>query len=100
MDQGDVGDCMYLIYQGDCGVYVFNEKTSLSPESSHNAVALVGANTVVGESAVTDQFEEGIRSATIVAHTDVVTLKLTKNNYQKILKQHQDDEKMARLRYL
>lgn len=45
---------MYLIYQGDCGVYVFNEKTSLSPESSHNAVALVGANTVVGESAVTD----------------------------------------------
>ena len=100
MDQGDVGDCMYIIYEGQCGVYVFNSKTDLSPESSHNAVAILGANTVVGESAVTDVFEEGTRSATIVAHTEVVTLKLTKQNYQKILKQHQDDERMARLRYL
>ena len=54
MDQGDVGDCMYIIYKGECGVYKFNNMTKYTPESDHRAVAIIGANTVVGESAVTD----------------------------------------------
>ena len=91
---------MYIIYKGDCGIYVFNNKTKLTPESDHRAVAIVGANTVVGEKAVSDILDDGYRSATIVAHTNVITLVLTKENYQKILKRHQDDERLARLEYL
>ena len=83
MDQGEIGDCMYLIYSGECGVYVF--KRSDDALSSHRAVAIIGANQVVGETAVVDKFDSGRRTATVVAHTEVVALRLTKDDYQKIL---------------
>ena len=51
-------------------------------------MATLGANTVVGHTAVVDKFDSGRRSATVVAHTEVVTLVLTKTDYQKILYQH------------
>lgn len=101
MDQGEIGDCMFVIIKGECGVYVFNdEEAQLNPNNVLQAVAIIGENTVVGESAMTDDFENGKRSATIMAHSQVITLKLMKTHYQKILKQHQDDERMARLKYL
>ena len=25
MDQGEVGDCMYIVYTGECGVYIFDK---------------------------------------------------------------------------
>ena len=50
MDQGDIGDCMYIVYSGQCGVYVFDkERKEDSPMNSHRAVAIIGANTVIGE---------------------------------------------------
>lgn len=79
---------MYIVYTGECGVYVFNSKkhqTRDSEASSHRAVAIIGANTVVGETAVVDKFDSGKRSATVLAHTEVVTLILTKADYQRIL---------------
>ena len=46
MDQGDIGDCMYIIYTGECGVYIFkSEHDGFS--GSHKAVAILGANTAV-----------------------------------------------------
>ena len=71
MDQGEVGTCMFTIYSGECGVYVFNQSTSgeAAQENTHRAVAVIGANTVVGEAAVIDKFDSGRRSATVLAHT-------------------------------
>ena len=84
MDQGEIGDSMYIIYTGECGVYIFkSEHDGLS--GSHKAVAILGANTAVGETAVVDKFDDGLRTATVVAHTDVVAVRLTKTDYQRIL---------------
>ena len=82
MDQGDIGDCMFIVYSGETGVYVFDRKQNqTSPLSSHRAVAILGANTVIGEQAVVDKFNSGYRNATVLAHTQVVTLRLTKEDY-------------------
>ena len=102
MDQGEIGDCMYIVYSGELGVYVFDKDkaNSPSPRESHRAVAILGANTVIGEQAVVDKFDSGRRNATVLAHSEVVTLKLTKDDYQSILYQHQVMEKMRRLEFL
>ena len=89
MDQGVIGDCMFIVYSGEMGIYVFDkDKNKQQPEHSHRAVAILGANTVIGENAVVDKFDPGRRNATVLAHTEVVTLVLTKSDYQKILYQH------------
>ena len=91
MDQGDIGDCMYIVYSGQCGVYIFDQEQKSggdSPPPTHRAVAIIGANTVIGEQAVVDKFDSGRRNATVLAHSEVVTLVLTKFDYQKILYQH------------
>ena len=82
MDQGDEGDCMFVIYSGECGVYIFDAQNQAN---SHKAVAIVGANTVVGESAVMDKFGDPRRKATVLAHSEVVCLSLTKDDYHKTL---------------
>ena len=33
MDQGDIGDCMYVVYSGECGIYVFKEEQQSSASS-------------------------------------------------------------------
>ena len=88
---------MYIIYSGECGIYRFDETNQ---SKQHRAVATVGANTVVGEKAVTDRFDSGERTATVLAHTEVVALMLTKQDYQNTLYQHQVFEKMRRLEFL
>ena len=32
MEQGDVGNVMYVIYSGECGIYKFNNRTAGSRE--------------------------------------------------------------------
>ena len=63
-------------------------------------MATIGANTVVGETAVIDPYDTGKRNATVLAHTEIVTLCLTKDNYQKILYQNTITEKAKRLEFL
>jgi len=81
MDQGDIGDSMFVIYSGECGVYVFRNTGKGQGDTSHSAVAILGPNTVVGETAVTDRLNSGRRTATVLAHSAVVTLKITKADY-------------------
>lgn len=54
----------------------------------------------MGEKAVIDRFDSGYRAATVLAHTEVVTLVLTKEDYQKILYQHQVMEKIRQIEFL
>ncbi len=66
MDQGDIGDCMYVIYSGQVGVYIFK---ATQQDSNHHAKAILSANAVVGETAVIDKHTENRRPATLVAHS-------------------------------
>ena len=74
---------MFIIYSGECGMYIFDERKR--QEAKHKPVAILGANTVVGEKAVINKFDSGEREATVLAHTDVVTLVLSKQDYQKTM---------------
>ena len=78
MDQGDIGNCMYIIFSGECGIYKFKSRMSVDREFSE--VAVLGANNVVGEKAVMDEGND-VRAATVLAQSDVVTLVLTKNDF-------------------
>ena len=64
---------------------------------SHHCVAIVGKNTVVGESAA---LNDGRRKATVMAHSDVVALRLSYVDYHKILYQHQIMERQKRFEFL
>ena len=79
MDQGDVGDCMYTIFSGECGIYKFRSR--MSADREYSEVAVVNANAVVGQRAVMDDGGNDVRDATILAQSDVVTLVLTKGDY-------------------
>ena len=80
MDQGEIGDCMYIIMHGDCGIYVFNEEAK-DEDPSYHCITILNKNTVVGENAVTDAFNDTIRGATVIAHSDMITLRLMKVDY-------------------
>lgn len=97
MDQGAVGDCMYIVMRGDCGVY---HKKEQDADSTFACVANLGSNTVVGENGVSDRFEDTARTSTILAHTEVITLRLNKTDYQNTLYQHQIMERQKRLEFL
>ena len=61
---------------------------------------IIGANTVVGEKTVINKFDSGEREATVLAHTDVVTLVLSKQDYQKTMYTWQIMEKQRRFEFL
>ena len=90
---------MYIIMRGDCGVYQFSNTTK-NIAASHHCVAIVGENTVVGEGAILDTFDEQRRDSTVLAHSEVITLKLSKKDYQKILYSHSILERQKRLEFL
>ena len=81
MDQGDIGECMFIIFSGSCGIYKFRTNQKLNDE--HSEVATIGANIVVGERAVMDE-DTNIRDATVLAQSDVIVLVMTKKDYLEI----------------
>ena len=99
MDQGEIGNCMFVIYSGECGVYIFKANQK-GRTNSHQAVAILGPNTVVGEGAVLDKFDSGVRNATVLAHSEVVAMTLTKEDYQKLFYQYTVMERQRRLEFL
>ena len=98
MRQGDKGDCLYIIYSGKCGIYKMT-KDSVG-HLDYQEVAAISANSVVGQKAVMDDGSGDIRDATVLAHTEVVALRLTKKDYQQILYQHEVANRMRRLDFL
>ena len=92
---------MFIIHSGECGVYIADKKTNAdeSEETTYTRVAILAGDTVVGHTAIDDIAPER-RSATVVAHADVVALELTKIDFQKTLAQHELLEKMSRYEFL
>ena len=53
MEQGATGNTMYIIMEGECGIYVTNTRAELdSDEDEQNQLAVLSKNTVIGEKAV------------------------------------------------
>lgn len=72
MRKNEPADCLYLILEGKVGVYIEEEK----------CLDEIIAGNVVGESAIQTW---SMRSATVIAHEDVYTLRLTYEDYNHVL---------------
>ena len=86
MREGTVGDCMYIIYEGECGVY----KNEPDGKRAKFAATVLKRGAVCGESSLkttdTYEMEEGRRNASIISHNDkTCCLELNKADYHEIV---------------
>ena len=75
--QGDVGDAAYIILDGDADVMV-------DARGGPVRVASVGRNDIIGEIAILCDVP---RTATVVARTDLETLRISKDHFFQLVKQ-------------
>ena len=76
MRKGDEGDCMYILFQGEVGIYVNGS------EEEDKCVAILKDNKIFGERALeTDE----TRGATVIAHHTSICLILNKKDYKDII---------------
>eukprot|EP00359_Climacostomum_virens_P010102 CAMPEP_0204911218 /NCGR_PEP_ID=MMETSP1397-20131031/9612_1 /ASSEMBLY_ACC=CAM_ASM_000891 /TAXON_ID=49980 /ORGANISM="Climacostomum Climacostomum virens, Strain Stock W-24" /LENGTH=501 /DNA_ID=CAMNT_0052081695 /DNA_START=577 /DNA_END=2079 /DNA_ORIENTATION=+ len=87
MRQGDPGDCMFVLFRGKVDVLI----------SGVGKVGEIGGKNPVGEAAIKNNVA---RSATIVAATQVVALKLKKQDYADVLMTLKKAEKFKFTRFL
>ncbi|OMJ67490.1 hypothetical protein SteCoe_35329 [Stentor coeruleus] len=86
ISKGEEGDCMYLIYQGEVGIYVNGAKIGIRCEGE-----------VLGEAAMdTDK----PRNADAIAETSLVLLRLKKIDYQNIVMNFKKAEKYENSKFL
>lgn len=86
MQQGDAGDCMYVVCKGKLGVYV-----------GGNRVAELGEGKVVGESALISRTS---RTASVKAAVDSHLLKLTKEDHDSVVLGAKKREKAGNVLFL
>jgi CRP-like cAMP-binding protein len=75
--EGDVGDAAYILLEGDADVLVKTPKGSIN-------VATLGQNDIVGEIAILCDVP---RTATVVAKTRLVTLRVSKDGFFNLVTQ-------------
>ncbi len=73
IEQGDVGDCLYVMIDGEAGILVDNQQVTRRL-----------AREVIGELAILDKHT---RRATCVAITDITALKIDQNNFIALLEE-------------
>ena len=92
MVEGEIGDRMYIIIQGEVGIW------KDSPDGTkHKQIATLSANMVVGETAIKDSRPRG---ASAIAHTDCEVLELTKKIFDQTIQQELVMGKLKRLQFL
>jgi CRP-like cAMP-binding protein len=74
MKKGDDGDCMYILFHGEVGIYV--------DDKFERCVAVLKDNKVFGERALETDEKRG---ATIIAHQPTTCLILMKNDFVDII---------------
>lgn len=79
MRKGEEGDCMYILFQGEVGIYVTSSNTE---DSEEKCVAILKDNKIFGERAL-DTDER--RGATVIAHHTSICLILNKKDYKDII---------------
>lgn len=77
--QGDPGDCLYIIVQGTARVFLTSKVTGERP------LALLSAGECIGEIAL---LTGEPRSANVEAMTDLIVLRLLKNRFDDLMKEH------------
>lgn len=79
VEQGDLGDKMYIIVEGIVDIYKENE------DGSEAKIATLEKNSIVGEMAtITDQ----TRNATARAYTDVKTLAIPRDEFRELIREY------------
>ena len=76
--QGEHGDFMFLILDGEARV-------SVRTSGKEDVIAVLGVGDFFGEVALLDQ---GPRSTDVFANKDCVLLRLSKENFERIMKEH------------
>ena len=79
--EGDAGDCLYVIASGEVEVTVRNS------DGAQKSIALLAAPEVFGEMSLIDK---EARSATVRAHSDTSALMLTAENFNTFRKHSRD----------
>jgi len=74
MEQGDVGDCAYIIEEGLVEIFI------AYPGGREQKITNRGAGSIIGEMALIDQQK---RTASIRAVTDCLMVKITDNDFEK-----------------
>lgn len=93
MKAGDVGEEMYVIYQGRCEVF---RETELKKQS----LAVINPNGVIGETAIESE-EPKLRSASCrVASDSLIAFRLAKEDYRHILSDLHATIRVQRHRFL
>ena len=85
VQQGELGDCMYVVQQGQVEVYIENQGKEIR-------LALLGEGELFGEMAI---FEKEVRSANVRAEGPARLLTVDKKNFLKRV--HQDPSLAFRL---
>jgi len=81
--QGDSGDCLYLVYSGNVGVYKQNAAaTPYGGDQDSTRVAAIGVGGYVGERAL---LRKEPRAATVIAESDCVLLRLDRSSFTLLL---------------
>lgn len=82
--QGDIGDCLYIVIDGS--VRVFLDTEMMDPKRGpYKEIACLGPMSCFGEMAL---LTGESRSASTQAMTDLVLLKLRKDRFDKLIKEH------------
>lgn len=84
--QGDEGDCMYVLLSGSVSINIFNIK-----------IVEIKPNNVIGETALRSKSR---RTASVIALSPVVCLKLRKSDYESVLFTIQKEERAELSRLL
>ena len=89
MREGTFGDCMFIIIDGDCGVY----KNEPDGKRCKAAITVLRKGSVCGETSLKTidsyEMEDNRRNASIISHTDkTIVLELKKFDYHEIVHQY------------
>lgn len=83
MKQGDIGDCMYIIYVGEVGIY---------RDGQVGCSGKISKGNVIGELALESN---DVRSATVIAMNDVTVLQLKKVDYKNIVQRQKHKQRQS-----
>ncbi|MCS7213404.1 MAG: cyclic nucleotide-binding domain-containing protein [Candidatus Calescibacterium sp.] len=83
--EGEIGDCMYFIIKGKVGIYKRKKDLGKNIESFKITDLHIGES--VGELSIFDNY---VRSASAIAETDCELLRLSRTEFEKMEKEHND----------
>ena len=88
VNEGDIGDKMYIILQGTVGIY---------NRYSKECIDIVHCNNIIGEMALESNTK---RNATVIAHEPLTVLLLKKEDYMNIIMRQKHKQRYIIVKFL